>query len=77
MAVMSYFCFFFPLRLGVIICSVLVMIQTIIPLVYILIYDADDIRRMSEETQEDIEDFDTNFVFDWLLEYFKNSEFNH
>jgi hypothetical protein len=53
------------------------MIQTIIPLVYILIYDADDIRRMSEETQEDIEDFDTNFVFDWLLEYFKNSEFNH
>lgn len=68
MVLIKYFCFYFPVRLGVIITSVLACLQSLMSLVYCMINDTKHFKMIIDDMQENIEDYSSNQVFDKFLE---------
>lgn len=74
MVLIKYFCFYFPVRLGVIICSVLAMAQSLVSLIYCILNDANHFEDIIEDLQKNIDDYSSNQVFDRFLEISKKCE---
>lgn len=68
MVLMKYFCFYFPIRLGVIITSVISSVETGVFLIYCIMNDVDHFTALIKGIQENIEDYSSNYVFDKFLE---------
>lgn len=68
MVLMKYFCFYFPTRLGVIITSVISLVETGVFLIYCIINDVDHFTVIIKGIQENIEEYSSNYVFDKFLE---------
>lgn len=68
---MKYFCFYFPVRLGVMICSVMSILEALVVLAYFLINDSDTLKERAREMQENIDDYSSNDVFNRFLEHFE------
>jgi DNA-binding FadR family transcriptional regulator len=79
MVLMKYFCFCFPVRLGVMITSVITLVESIAILAASLHYSADDIKRMADDLRDKSKDnnmFDKEDkeMYEILIEYVKNGE---
>ncbi|CAO1396800.1 unnamed protein product [Diamesa serratosioi] len=72
MVAMKYFCFYFPVRFGVVIVSCLGIIQGLIPIILFLVWDAAKLKEFVRNFQENIGDYSSNFVFDRFLEIVEN-----
>lgn len=46
---MKYFCFYFPVRLGVIITSILAIIQDIASLIFLMLQETDFLKSLTKE----------------------------
>lgn len=68
MVLMKYFCFYFPVRLGVIITSVISIGQASVFLIYGVLNDANHFKDIISGVQENIEVYSTNQIFDKFLE---------
>lgn len=76
---MKYFCFYFPVRLGVLITTVLSGLQGLIVLIYFLLKDASSFKTSVTAMQESIDEYSSNEFFDRFLslsEDCKKSTFN-
>jgi hypothetical protein len=69
MVVMKYFCFYFPVRSGVLITSSLSILQSVTLLSYCVINTEKDLRKKCENVRENIEDYSSNQVFDSILDF--------
>lgn len=67
MVVMKYFCFYFPVRLGVIIASVFSSLQSVIVIIYALIHDTAYLKENIEEIQKNIDSYSSNEFFEKFL----------
>lgn len=75
MVLMKYFCFYFPVRLGVIITSIISSGQGAACLAYVIMYDEQYFKKWVKDVQENIEDYSSNQVFDMSLEIIDECEF--
>lgn len=74
MVLMKYFCFFFPVRLGVIITSVFNAVQCLVQISFALAYDAEFLKGKITETIDKIDEYSSNEYFDQFLEYAEKCE---
>jgi hypothetical protein len=76
MVVMKYFCFYFPVRLGVIITSSFTCFQSLVTIGYTLMYDVEYLQNLVKETVEKIDEYSSNEYFNKFLEYADECEWN-
>lgn len=67
MVLMKYFCFYFPVRLGVIIASVFSSLQSVALLIYAMIHDIEYLKENIEEIQKNIDQYSSNEFFEKFL----------
>lgn len=67
MVVMKYFCFYFPVRLGVIISSVFSSVQSVVVLMYAVWYDTDFLKETIDEIEKEIDLYSSNEYFEKFL----------
>lgn len=71
---MKYFCFCFPIRMGVVITSSLVILENLMYLVVILMYNAEDLKLKAEKFQEMKKDLSSTEQLDSFLNYVVKGE---
>jgi hypothetical protein len=69
MVMMKYFCFYFPVRTGVLITSVLSAAQSMALLAYCFLKSADDLKAMAEDVMININDYSSNEAFEMSLDF--------
>lgn len=74
MVLMKYFCFYFPVRLGVLITSISSFLEALVFCTYCLMYDSQHFKHMVQHIQENIDDYSTNKEFDMFLDFADNCE---
>jgi hypothetical protein len=74
MVLMKYFCFCFPVRLGVLITTTLVIVENLGILSVILMYSAKDVKLKAEEFQETKKTLSSPEYFNKFLDYVIGSE---
>lgn len=74
MVLMKYFCFCFPVRLGVLVISVLVIIENLVLLSVILSYSAKDVKLKAEKFEETKKTLSSPEYFNHFLKYVIESE---
>lgn len=65
---MKYFCFYFPVRLGVFFTSIFGALQSLAVLIYALIYDAEYLKTTIKDIEERIDEYSSNEFFDRCLQ---------
>lgn len=68
MVLMKYFCFYFPVRLGVVVTSCVSVIEVLINLIYFLMTTATDFKNMVRNIQKNLYEYSSNDVFVKCLE---------
>jgi hypothetical protein len=80
MVLMKYFCFFLPVRLGIIITSVMSIIENGIGFIGIFMYSAQDIAKWAEDLRDKTKDnsYDTTSqeLYEIFIEYAKECKLN-
>jgi hypothetical protein len=71
---MKYFCFYFPVRLGVLLTSVLSGLQALAALIYFLLHDVNHFKNFFKDMQENIDDYSSNEIFNKFLSLAEDSK---
>lgn len=74
MVMMKYFCFYFPVRTGVLITTSLSALQTMALLAYCFLRSAEDLKVMAEDVMIHIDVYSSNEAFETSLDFVINRE---
>ena len=69
MVLLNNFLSCFPIRFGVLVTSALVILEKLINLGFLLVYNSDDVKRIAENLKETVKDLSSFEYFDVFLEF--------
>jgi hypothetical protein len=73
---MTYFCFYFPVRLGVIITSILAVIQDVAALIYLMLQESDYLKRFTKEFLGNDDELTANTLMKRALNFVDECKIN-
>lgn len=74
MVLMKYFCFCFPIRISVLITSSVVILENLLILGVVLMYNEEDLKLKAEKFQEMKKDLSTTEQLDTFLDFVAKSK---